>query len=451
VSARLFEPLRIRDFRLLWTGMAISMLGDGIYFVAIAFQAYELKNDPSALGLVGFAWTGGMVLFLIVGGVVADRQPRRRVMMAADVARLVVLAAIGVLSVSGELELWMLVVLAGLYGAGEAFFGPAFSALIPEIVPPDMLIPANSIEHGVRPLASQVAGPAVGGVLVAAVGPGTAFLIDAGTFAVSFACLAALRVKEVPAPQPAGVLKEIGAGFAYVRSQTWLWATLLMAAVSVLVFFGPEEVLVPYVIKNEFGGDAADFGLVLATLGLGHAAGSLFMGRRDLPRRPVTTMYCFWGFGVLPICLYAAATATWHLMPLGFIIGFAMAAGMVIWTTLMQTRVPRELRGRVNSVDWFVSIGLAPLSFALTAPVSSAIGIDATFILAGGVACVVAIAMLLFVPGLRERGDVVDEAGIGDGGGVHPDDFDALGTGQPGDSPDHGEAVIAERVDPPAP
>ena len=450
MSPRVLEPLRLRDFRLLWIGMATSMLGDGIYLVAVAFQAYELKNDPSALALVGFAWTGGMVVFLILGGVVADRRPRRRVMMAADVARAVVLAAIGVLSVTGELELWMLVVLAGLYGAGEAFFGPAFSALIPELVPRDLLVQANSVEHAVRPLAAQVAGPAIGGALVALVGPGTGFLIDAGTFVVSFACLAAIRAREHPAPSPTGALREIREGFAYVRSQTWLWATLLMASITLLVFYGPEEVLVPFIIKNEFGGDAGDFGLVLAVMGLGSVIGSLVAGRRELPRRPVTVMYWFWGFGVLPLCLYPAATQTWHLMPMGFVIGFCMAAGMVIWTTLMQTRVPRELRGRVTSLDWFVSIGLAPLSFALTAPVSAAIGIDATFIGAGLLACMIAIALLYLVPGLRERREILGEPRVRDGGGIHADDIHPLAAGQPGDGADHGEPVVAAREDRPS-
>ncbi|MCW2967218.1 MAG: transporter [Solirubrobacteraceae bacterium] len=448
---RILQPLRHRDFRLLWTGMAVSMLGDGIYFVAVAFQAYALHNDPSSLALVGFAWTGGMVLFLVLGGVVADRQPRRRVMMGADVARAVVLAAIGLLSVTGSLQLWMLVALAGLYGAGEAFFGPAFSALIPEIVPAEMLIQANSVEHAIRPLAAQVAGPAIGGAVVAAVGPGGGFLIDAGSFVVSLGCLAAMRVQEVPAPTAAGALREVRAGFAYVRSHTWLWATLMMAALSLLVFWGPEEVLVPYVIKNRFGGTAADFGVFVAVAGLGNIAGSLIMSRRRLPRRPVTVMYWFWGFGLLPLCLYAAATATWHLMPLGFAIGFAMSAGMVVWTTLMQTRVPRELRGRVNSLDWFVSIGLVPVSFILTAPIAAAIGIGATFVVAGAGAGLVTLGTLYLLPGLRERGEILGEAGVGDGGGVHPDDLDAVDAGQPGDGSDHGEAVVSVRGDRPAP
>jgi len=408
----MLAPLRLRDFRLLWTGMAVSLLGDGIYVVAVAFQAYAIDNDPGALALVGFAWTGGMVLFLIVGGMVADRQPRRRVMMAADAARGIVLAVLGGLSVTGALQLWMLVVLAAFYGAGEAFFGPAFSALIPELVPDEQLVAANSIEGGVRPVASQVLGPAVGGVLVATIGPGGGFLVDAGTFAVSLGCLAALHVVEVPSPSPVGALREIRAGFAYVRSQTWLWATVVMASVSLLVFFGPEEVLVPFIVKNRFGGTAGDFGAVLACAGLGNVAGSVVMGRRRLPRRPVTVMYACWGLGILPLALYAAATETWHLMPLAFLIGCGMSAGLIIWMTLMQTRVPRELRGRANSVDWFVSIGLTPISFALTAPVSAAIGIDATFVVGALAASTVTFLMLFLLPGLRERREVGAEAGV---------------------------------------
>ena len=400
---RLLEPLRLRDFRLLWLGMAVSMLGDGIYLVAVAFQAYELKNDPSALALVGFAWTGGIVLFILLGGVVADRQPRRRVLMAADVIRAVTLLVIGLLSVTGALELWMLVALAFFYGAGEAFFGPAFSALIPELVPADLLMPANAVEHAVRPIAGKAIGPALGGAIVAWLGPGGGFLIDAGTFAFSFGCLAALRVREVPGPSAeAGTLRQVREGFAYMRTQTWLWATLLTASVCILVFWGPEDVLIPYLVKNEFGGTAAAFGLVMAVGGIGDAAGSFFMGRRPLPARPVNTMYWFWGLGMLPLAAYAIATATWQLLPLAFAFGFAMSAGLVVWSTLMQTRVPRHLLGRVTSLDWLISLGLAPLSFALTAPVADAIGVDATFVLAGGLAAVITLGLLYLVPGLRE-------------------------------------------------
>lgn len=448
---RVLHPLRLRDFRLLWVGLAMSLLGDGIYLVAIAFEAYALRNDPSALALVGFAWTGGMVAFLIAGGVVADRRPRRHVMMAADVARGLVVAAMGALALTGELELWMLAALAALYGAGEAFFGPALTAIVPELVPADLLVEANAFEYGARPLALRVAGPALGGALVAGVGPGPALLADAATFAFSLGCLALVRASGAPAAARSAALREVRAGFGYVRAHTWLWATLLMAALGLLVFWGPEEVLVPYLVKNAFGGDAGDFGLLLSVVGLGNIAGSVAMGRHGLPRRPVTAMYWLWGAGLLPLCLYALATATWQLMPLGFAIGASMSAGMVVWATLMQTRVPPGLRGRVSSVDWFVSIGLAPVSLLLTAPVAAAIGIDATFVVAGAAAAAITLATLYLVPGLRERGDVVGEPGVGDGGGLHAEHLDALAAGQAGDGADHREAVVSPGVDRPAP
>jgi DHA3 family tetracycline resistance protein-like MFS transporter len=199
---KLLRPLRERDFALLWTGMTVSLLGDGIFIVAEAWQVYDIDNDPVALSLVGLAWTGGMTAFLLTGGIVSDRVERRRVLIAADLVRALVLAVTGALSLAGVLEIWHLVALAVLYGAGEAFFGPAFGALVPEIVAPHHLVEANSLDQLVRQACERLLGPAVGGFVVAAVGPGGAFLIDAGTFATSAACIWALQVRSLPAPMP---------------------------------------------------------------------------------------------------------------------------------------------------------------------------------------------------------------------------------------------------------
>jgi MFS family permease len=169
---KLLRPLRERDFALLWTGMTVSLLGDGIFLVAEAWQVYEIDNDPVALSLVGLAWTGGMTAFLLTGGIVSDRVERRKVLIAADLVRALVLAATGVLSLAGVLEIWHLVALAVLYGAGEAFFGPAFGALVPEIVAPHHLVEANSLDQLVRQACERLLGPAVGGLVVAAIGPG---------------------------------------------------------------------------------------------------------------------------------------------------------------------------------------------------------------------------------------------------------------------------------------
>jgi hypothetical protein len=319
------------------------------------------------------------------------------------------------------------------------------------VVEEERLVEVNGFMVASRNVASRIAGPAVGGAIVGLVGAGGGFAVDAGTFALSLACVAAMRAREPRAAPTSSAVSDLREGFAYVRAHAWLWATLLAAAIALLAFYGPSEVLVPYVVKNRFHSGAEGFGLFLAALGLGWAVGATWVGRRPLGRRPVATMYHWWGWGSLPLCLYGVAAHTWQLALLGFALGVPMSVGFVIWTTLMQVRVPRTLRGRVSSVDWFVSIGLTPLSFALTAPVAAAIGIDWTFVAAGAVAGGSTLALLYLVPGLRERGEVGDEAGVGDRGGIHPDHLDALDAGQPGDGPDHGESVVPASVDrPPA-
>ncbi|MCW3045895.1 MAG: major facilitator superfamily protein [Solirubrobacterales bacterium] len=399
---KLLGPLRERDFALLWAGMTVSLLGDGIYLVAVAWQVYDLSNDPTALSLVGLSWTIGMVAFLLTGGVVSDRVERRRVMIGADLVRAAVLVVIGILSVSGVLEVWHLVALVVLFGAGEAFFGPAFGAILPDLVPGEQLVQANALDQLVRQSAGRLIGPALGGFVVAALGAGSAFLLDAATFAVSAACIAALRVRSLPQTDGAerSARAELREGVVFVRSQPWLWATLIAAAVSLLMFLGPLEVLLPFVVRNDLHAGAGSFGAILAAAGAGSVVTSLVLSQRGLPRRYLTFMYATWCVGTLPLVGYALGNAVWQLMALAVFYGACMSAGNLVWATLMQTRVPPGLRGRVHSLDWFVSIGLTPVSFALTGPVSKAIGVDATLIAAGAVPAVLT-AALFFLARLR--------------------------------------------------
>ena len=185
-----------------------------------------------------------------------------------------------------------------------------------------------------------------------------------------------------------------------MRSQPWLWATLVAASTGLLFFLGPLEVLLPFIIRNDVGGGAGGYGAVLACAGVGSILVSLWLGQRGVPRRYLTFMYAFWTVGTLPLLGFAYGTALWQLGLLSFVYGVCMTAGMVVWGTLMSTRVPPELRGRVHSLDWFVSIALTPVSFALTGPVSKAIGIDATMWLAAIVPAVICV-VLYAVAGLR--------------------------------------------------
>src|SRR5919108_1964 len=434
---KLLRPLRERDFALLWTGMTVSLLGDGIYLVAVAWQVYDLKNDPVALSLVGLAFTAGMVAFLLTGGIVSDRVERRRGLVGADLVRAAALLAIGVLSVSDALEVWHLVCLVVLFGAGEAFFGPAFGALVPDVVATEHLVQANSLDQLVRQASGRLIGPALGGFVVAAVGSGSAFIIDAGTFLFSAACIWSLRVRSLPAPDAERSLRrELREGMGFVRDQAWLWSTVVAASMAILFFLGPLEVLLPYVVRNDLDAGPGSYGAIMAPAGLGAVVASLTLSQRGLPeRRYLTLMYIVWSVGTLPLVGYAFGTAVWQLMCFAVAYGACITAGSVVWGTLMQTRVPPELRGRVHSLDWFVSIGLAPLSFAVTGPVSAAIGVEATLIVAG-VVPMVGTAALFFVA--RLRGDEERHPLAGAVGGIDP--APALSAGAAGAAPAGGRA-----------
>lgn len=435
-SSSLLTPLRHRDFALLWLGMTVSLLGDGIYLVAIAWQVYDLSASPAALSLVGLAWSLGMVAFLLLGGSVADRVDRRRQMIVADLVRLVAVGAMGVLAVTGTVEVWHLVLLSLVFGIGEAFFSPAFTALIPQLVPTSDLMQANALQQVMRPAAFRLLGPAIGGVLVAAFGAGTAFLVDAGTFAVAIACVLAVRARPELVDATLGAVHGgVREGLGWARQQPWFWATLALAALGIMLTVGPIEVLLPYVVRTDLGAPASAFGIILAAGGVGGIAGGLAMSRLGLPRRQLRFMYVVWGLATMLVAGYAVATAVWQLAALTFFYGVGMSTGMVVWGTMMQTRVPGVMLGRVSALDWAVSIGLSPVSFALTGPIAALAGVDATLIGGGVLGGLVALGIWVGVADLRtddaarvlgQRAEMVEEAGVADGGGVHADDLDSL-------------------------
>ena len=398
---RLFAPLRLRDFRLLWSGMCVSLLGDGVFIVALAWQVYALSNTPTALAVVGIAMTVPTLAFLLLGGVMSDRFDRRRLMLAADVARGLAIGVIAVLSLTGALELWHMLLLVAIFGAGTAFFGPAFDAIVPDVLPASLLPQANSLDQFIRPVALRLAGPALGGFLIAGVGVGWAFVLNAATFAVSAGALLAMAA---PPRTNHGAHGSVGAdirdGFAYIRKHVWLWGTFASAAVAYLVFMGPAEVLLPFLVKNDLSGSAADLGLVFAAGGIGSVGCAALIGQRGLPRRDITFMYVAWALATLAVAGYGLATAIWQLMLVSLLFNALETAGTIVWATAKQRHVPPQLLGRVSSLDWLISIGLLPLSFALTGPVSSVLGVQGTLIAGGVVGGAVTFAALL-LPGMR--------------------------------------------------
>jgi MFS family permease len=407
---RMLAPLRHRDFRILWTGMTVSLLGDGIFIVAIAWQSYALWNAPAALSIVSIGMTVPTIAFLLFGGIVSDRRDRRLVMAWADGLRALAVAVLAALVFAGALQFWELVVLVAVYGAGTAFFTPAFEAIVPELLPQKDLPSANALDQFVRPIALRLVGPVAGGALVA-LSAGAAFAIDALSFTATFVAVLAIRTRRtVPRPAEASTLAAIGEGFRFVRARTWLWGTLLSAAIAYLVFLGPAEVLLPFIVKNELHASAGTLGLVLAAGGVGALGAAAFVGRRDHPRRDITVVYATWTLATLAIAGYGMANAAWQLMIACLAFNALEAAGTILWATMKQRHVPGDLLGRVSSLDWLISIALLPVSFALTAPVADAVGARATLIGAAILGAIVTFGAYL-LPGMtdveRERAPLI--------------------------------------------
>jgi DHA3 family tetracycline resistance protein-like MFS transporter len=367
----------------------VSLLGDGAFLVAIAWQAYTLSNTPTALSVLGIAMTVPLLTLLLFGGVVSDRYDRRTVMLLADAVRAVLLVMLGSLALFGALRLWQMIALVAAYGGAQAFFDPASDAILPELLEDSQLEAANALEQVVRPLTLRLAGPALGGVLVGAFGAGGAFLADGATFIVSALTLLSI------APQAAAALhseraaietstaREVKEGWSYVRRHVWLWGTFASAGVAYLLFMGPAEVLLPFVVKHELGGSGLQLGLVFGTGGLGAVACAIAMARSGLPSKRIGFIYVVWTLATLAVTGYGLANAIWQLMLASLAFNLLETAGTIVWATMKQRLVPAALLGRVSSLDWLISIGLLPVSFALTAPVSALIGVRGTLIAAG--------------------------------------------------------------------
>lgn len=389
---RALQPFRHRQFRILATALIVSVFGHGLWAVSLVYQVRALGGGMLELSLATTAMAVGLLACILIGGVAADRLPRRRILLAVEVIDTLTVGAVALLSLTGQLQLWHLVLVAGLIGASASFFFPAYSALLPSILPPQDLLAANGFEGATRPALQQAAGPAIAGVLVAAASPGASLTLLAVCHLIAAAVLCFLApdpAKPVEANDPASGTKHSSAlqdgaeGVRFTLRTRWLWWTLLFACVSVLTTVGPIEVLLPFVVSDQLGGDSRMFGGILATAGIGAVLGSLMTASRPLPRRYLTWMLLAWGLGTLPLAA-VGFTSSWLVVAAGaFIFGFTGAIGQVIWGTLLQRRVPHHMLGRVSSLDFFVSLALMPVSMALAGPLALAIPMWVVWVIAG--------------------------------------------------------------------
>jgi MFS family permease len=406
----MLEVLRERNFRLLWIGQATSAFGSSLVPVALAFAVIDLTGSPSALGLVLSAGLVSRVCLLLLGGVVADRLPRQSVMIAADVLRATTQGIVAALLLTGTAHVWELLVLFALFGAGDAFFSPASTGLVPQTISPSRLQQANSL-MGIGRNAAWMAGPALAGLIVAGVGPGVAFAIDAASFVVSSVSLALLHLAPaVRRGERLGLVADLRGGWRELASRSWVWLMILKFSVSSLAI-APYFVLGPFVAQHELGGAAA-WGAIGTCGAVGAVLGNV-LAFRVRPPRPLFT-------GCLVVSLYALAPALLaRPFPTAAIcvaaaIGFgAVGFSDTLWFTALQERIPPQALSRVSSYDWLGSLVLQPVGYVVAGPIAATIGISATLLAGAGVlaSSSIGIALTPAVRGLRIKGNPETEVG----------------------------------------
>jgi MFS transporter, DHA3 family, tetracycline resistance protein len=384
---RVLAPFKFREYRLLIAAVSLSIFAEGMWAVVMALQVIELDNDPASLSLVAACLGAGLVAFVLVGGLAADRISQRAIIIAVETVNVIAVSAIAALGLLGALKIWHMAVAAAALGIAAAFFFPAYSAILPRMLPAEQLLAANGVEGVVRPVFQRAVGPAIAGVVVGATFPAMGAVVVAVLFAIGLILLVATRpAMKTPAHQPdqepPHLLRDLRDGFVFMLRTPWLLWTLLFASMFVLVVLGPIEVLLPFIAKQRFEDGARIYGFILAFFGVGSALGALAVSSGRLPRRYLTVMMTMWSVGSVPLVVFGF-TSSFALMAVAtFVIGFTDGAGMVIWGTLLQRRVPTEMLGRVSSLDFFVSLAFMPVSFAIVGPLSKVVSMQAIFLVA---------------------------------------------------------------------
>jgi MFS family permease len=386
-----------RDFRLFFTGYATSLVGAAMVPVALTFAVLQQGRSAEDVGYVLAAETVPLVILLLAGGVIADRLSRRAVMIGSDVARCASELLLAALLLTGSPALWVFMVLAGVIGAGQAFFNPALTGLLPSVVSPARLQQANAL-RGVASSTAQIVGPAAAGLIVAAGGAGWAIAIDGATYAVSAVCLARLHLPAQAPPPRESFAAQLRTGWTEFRSRTWLWVIVVQFGLFGLLSYAPFVVLGAVIADRTLGGATA-WGLILAAQGGGSIVGGLAV-LRARPRRPlvVATLGTFTFAG--PLALLALRAPAGAIAAAAAVSGVGLAVFGTLWDTALQQHVPAAVLSRVSAYDWLGSVALVPLGYALAGPLSSAIGVTTTMWLAVGWT-VAGSAVALAVPSVR--------------------------------------------------
>lgn len=393
----MLSSLRHRPFAFLWAGQSISRLGDSLYRIALAWWVLQKTGSAAVMGTVLIFSMAPMMIFVLIGGVAADRFPRVRVMLLADILRLVVSGLVAALAAADKLEVWHIFIASMIFGTVGAFFQPAYVAIIPEITSLDIRNSANSLTSLSYKL-SGVIGPAIGALIVKASGPAAAFALDSASFLVSAACIAPLlghADTRVDAGPRQGILAEIKDGLATVAGIPWLWITITLFGFANVTLSGPMAVAMPFLVKDFLHADVDTLGAIYTVQSIGQILGAVLVGRmRKLGHRGLI------GYGSQVI--YGALLAVMGLgipvlavMAVNFVFGVFFSFFDLIWTATLQEMVPREKLGRVSSVDQLGSFVLLPIGYGVAGWATDILSAPVVFVVGGiGTALLTALAML---------------------------------------------------------
>jgi MFS family permease len=346
-------------------------MGDGVVIVALALYVTDLTDNPTEVGLVLGAQIVPLVSFLLIGGVWADRLPRAKLMLSADIARAALHTLLAALIFSEAIEVWQLVAIEACFGTAMAFSIPAYNGLVPRTVPADEVQEAQALSGFTFNLA-ELTGPAIATVLVLGLGAGWAFLLDAATFVVSALLLTRVHTTEAP-PAPGErktMLAELGEGFREVRSRAWLWVTVAVFALAVPLGYAPLYVLGPTVAEETYD-SAAIFGVVTAAYGAGALAGAL-IGFRWRPRRPMLAAFLVIAVWPVMIVSFALGAPVVLVVPLAVATGIGFALFDVFWNTTMAEQIPPRALSRASAWEWMGSLILLPVGYLAAGPLADA-------------------------------------------------------------------------------
>ncbi len=393
-------PLRGRDFRLFWAANLVSLLGDGVATVALALEALQIDHNPSGLALVLAARTVPAVALSLLGGVVADRVARRTALLVADVVRLLAVSVIAALVAVHAISLLALALMAVVFGTADAFAGPAFLAFMPEIVPESLITKANALNSTGSELALNLVGPALGGVLVAAIGIAGTFVLDAATFAASALFLSRIGARRRPEGEHSTMVAEALDGLRYIASRRWLLVLLVGAAAANLTGLGPYTVLLPPLIRHVLHASPIALGLVYASAGAAGVVASLLVARRGEPRHLLETMWAAYSMSGLMVLALSQAPTTWIAALCAAGAAGLVVYGDVLYFSRLQRSVPKEILGRVSSASFVMVMTLTPVGMVAGGLLASGLGTRVALLISGILSA--ACGLVVLIPGARD-------------------------------------------------